>query len=131
MTCSIVQTEHGKAFICGSYKNLNELAKVPEIKCYICGNPAAVLCDAISGVNETCDRPMCREHSHNIGKDTDVCQGHYNDYEIEQAKVNRVNMAGWPIRDNIYCPDCKSEEHGANATFCKICGTKLVKETSL
>jgi hypothetical protein len=86
-----------------------------------------VLCDAPMGCGETCDRPMCRDHSHNVGKDTDVCQEHYNDYEIEQAKINRLEQVkrGWPIQDNNFCPNCKSEEHSTNALFCKICGTKL------
>lgn len=131
MTCTVINTKHGSAFICGRYKNLNDI-KVPVPKCYICGEPAAVLCDAMVDCDTTCDRPMCRDHSHNIDKDTDVCQEHYNDYEIDLAKRNRRFLAkyGWPIQDNIFCPACKSEEHSANALFCKKCGTKLKKEGS-
>jgi len=128
MTCTAIKADHGTLFICGSYKSLDDLPKVPVELCYICGKPAAVLCDAPAGADNTCDKPMCRDHSHNVGKDTDVCQEHYNDYEIEQAKENRQFLSWWPIQNNIYCPACKSEEHSLNAVFCKLCGTKLIKE---
>lgn len=104
--------------------------KVPELFCYICGQSATVLCDAVKGIDQTCNRPMCRDHSHNVGKDADVCQEHYNDYEIEQAKRNRLRLSNgwWPIQDNSYCPICRSEEHSANAVFCKFCSSKLIKD---
>lgn len=129
MTCSLIRTKNGPMFICGSYKSLDDLKEPPQF-CYICGQKAAVLCDAPAGYGKTCDRPMCREHSHNIGKDTDVCHDHYNDYEIEQAKLNRSILAKgwWPIQNNLYCPVCKSEEHSDKAEFCIKCGSKLKKE---
>lgn len=129
MTCSLIPTKYGNMFVCGSYKSLEDLREPPQM-CYICGKPATVLCDAPVGYGKTCDKPMCREHSHNIGKDTDVCQEHYNDYEIEQAKENRLKLAKgwWPIQENKYCPVCKSEEHSEKAMFCKICGAKLITE---
>lgn len=128
MTCTIVKTEYCSLSVCGSYKNLDDLREPPQY-CYICGELAAVLCDGPAGYEKTCDRPMCRDHSHNIAKDTDVCQNHYNDYEIEQAKLTRLKLSKgwWPIQDNIYCPACKSEEHSVNAVFCKFCGTKLIR----
>lgn len=127
MTCTPVFTERGTIFVCGRYEKYEDLLKEPEFPCYICGRPATVLCDAPAGYEKTCDKPMCREHSHNIGKDTDVCQDHYNDYEIEQAKENRLKLSKgwWPIQDNTYCPACKSEEHAKNAAYCKLCGAKL------
>ena len=72
MPCYPVK-ENGKhvGFICGSL----EL----EI-CSDCQYPADNLCDYPVGDGKTCDRLMCEDHSHHIGRDTHYCEFHYNEW---------------------------------------------------
>jgi hypothetical protein len=101
-------------------------------RCYICGKPATKLCDYPISDTETCDKPMCQEHAHNIGKDNDVCNEHYNRYGIEKAKTNRkvLEKKGWDISNNYICPVCENEEHSDDAKFCKICGKEISRRIS-
>jgi hypothetical protein len=38
-----------------------------------CLTPSSVLCDGDAGGGRTCDRPLCTEHAHHVGPDTDYC----------------------------------------------------------
>lgn len=127
MPCEPLRDESGKitGFLCSHKKIKDE----PQ-KCYICGKPAAVLCDALKGENlfgEACDIPMCREHAHHIGTDNDVCQHHFNEFSIRKSKENRANLEkwGWKINKNYVCPICQNEEFNEDAKFCMICGMKV------
>lgn len=129
MPCEIIFDEKGKStgFICRRTKT-----KKVQQKCYVCGKPATVLCDAPKGDNlfgKSCDRPMCREHAHHIGTDNDVCDLHYNEISVKLAKDNRVRLEkwGWKIDKNYTCKTCGNEEFNEDAKFCRICGTKIEK----
>lgn len=54
--------------------------------CYICGKPAIRLCDYDEG-SGSCDRTMCRKHSHHSAKDTDYCAEHYNELVSRQTTL--------------------------------------------
>jgi hypothetical protein len=45
--------------------------------CYGCSAPSDVLCDYPVGDGKTCDRAMCREHAHHVGRDVDYCPDHF------------------------------------------------------
>jgi len=80
-------------FICSSKKIKDKLQR-----CYVCSKPATVLCDAPIGsiyFDRACNKPMCREHAHNIGPDNDVCDEHNNEISIKYAKENRKNLEKW------------------------------------
>lgn len=81
MPCNYLISESGKIIgvACSRGKN--------QKKCYICGKPAVSLCDYPG-----CDKPMCREHSHRIGYDNDVCKEHFNDVSIQKAKKERERL---------------------------------------
>jgi len=127
MSCEFLTDENGKVtgFVCSRGKIKNQ-------KCYICGKPAAVLCDAPKNgglFGEACNKPMCREHAHHIGLDNDVCDLHFNKVSIRKAKENRKNLEkwGWEISTNYICPVCHNEEFNEDARFCRICGAKIEK----
>jgi hypothetical protein len=116
---------HITGFAC-TRGNIKEKPK----KCYMCGKPATILCDAPKSDNLfglSCDIPMCKDHAHRIGPDNDVCGYHYNEMSIRQAKKNRYKLEqwGWGREKSYVCPVCENVEHGENAKFCKICGTKI------
>ena len=129
MPCYPFRDEKGNmSFLCTSEEIMDE----PE-RCYICGKPATVLCDAPKGDNlfgEACDKPMCRQHAHHIGLDNDVCDYHFNEISVRKAKENRKKLEkfGWKINTNYICPVCGNEEFNEDANFCRICGTKIDKQ---
>lgn len=49
-------------------------------RCYLCGQPHEVLCDARlpgrTGRAATCNRPLCRACAYHMEPDTDYCQAH-------------------------------------------------------
>lgn len=58
-------------------------------RCHVCGKPATSLCDATKRDGYPCDAPMCEEHRHRVGEDTDVCKYHNRPNFIKQAIENR------------------------------------------
>lgn len=64
----------GGGFICSRGRG-KEKAK----PCYVCGKPSTRLCDYRDGFT-TCDRPMCDEHTHHHGDDTDYCDEHNSEF---------------------------------------------------
>ena len=44
--------------------------------CVKCGSLADILCDYPVGVEKTCDRILCGEHSSEIGHDIHYCEAH-------------------------------------------------------
>jgi hypothetical protein len=130
MPCEPLRDEQGR--ICGFICSRKKIKDEPQ-KCYVCGRPATVLCDAPKDDNlfgKSCDLPMCREHAHHIGQDNDVCEYHFNEISIKQAKSNRQNLEkwGWKINKNYICKVCKNEEFNEDAKFCRICGTKIDRQ---
>lgn len=57
--------------------------------CHVCGQPMVALCDATRKDGNPCDLPLCEEHRHRVGVDTDVCDYHNYPKYIEQAIKNR------------------------------------------
>lgn len=56
------------AIICGSF---------PGVKhCVVCGAMSTRLCDFKQPSGGTCDAPMCDEHAHRTGANTDFCPLH-------------------------------------------------------
>ena len=53
-------------FLCGDFGE----------HCTDCGAPADNLCDYPVGNGKTCDRPICDEHSKQVGVDIHYCQTH-------------------------------------------------------
>jgi hypothetical protein len=41
--------------------------------CYCCETPSIFLCDRDSGGGKTCDNPICRQHSLQIGENKHLC----------------------------------------------------------
>ena len=50
----------------------------PHCRTEGCAAPSDNLCDFPVGKNgRTCDRPLCEDHSHEVGQDTHYCEAHY------------------------------------------------------
>ncbi len=45
--------------------------------CAECAAPSDILCDYPVGDGKTCDRSLCRDHAHSIGRDLDYCDHHH------------------------------------------------------
>ena len=71
MTCKPIGDGKIFGWICTRSRQFTE-------NCYICGKPAARLCDYEDALG-TCDQPMCSNHAHRTAKDTDYCDEHYNE----------------------------------------------------
>lgn len=56
----------GAMFICGDLGD----------HCADCMALGEFLCDYPVGDGKTCDRPICRDHSHEIGHEIHYCNGH-------------------------------------------------------
>jgi ribosomal protein L37E len=130
MPCEPLRDKDGKimGFMCSRKK-----IKEEKQKCYKCGSPATVLCDAPKGNNsfgKSCDIPMCRKCANHIGPDNDVCDHHFNEFSVKKAQANRVNLVkwGWEINKNYTCAACGNEEFNEDAKFCRICGTEIKRE---
>ena len=67
------------------------IGRKERLRCYICGKPATKLCDHREKEG-TCDRPMCKEHTHHIGKDTDLCAEHNEVYKKNNAEPEQVSF---------------------------------------
>lgn len=118
----------GNGLIYCSRKNIH-----PK-RCYKCNRIATLLCDGGDSALTTCDKPMCENCAKEIGKDNHVCEEHYNEFNIRQAKSNREQITN--VHKSLYgvsdivdytCLRCKNEIHSINANFCKICGLKIEK----
>ena len=59
------------------------------VRCHVCGKPHTALCDATKANGKPCDLPMCDDHKHTVGVDTDVCRYHNYPKYIKQAIENR------------------------------------------
>jgi hypothetical protein len=135
MPCEPLRDANGR--IIGIACSRKKIKDEPQ-KCYVCGKPAAVLCDAPVGKRgleafwDACDRPMCREHAYHIGQDNDVCEFHFNEFSIRKAKENRETLAerGWKVNTNYICPVCQNEEFNEDAKFCRICGSEIKREVN-
>lgn len=57
--------------------------------CYLCGKPAIRLCD-YEDASGSCDRPLCRRHSHHTGADTDYCPEHFKMLSKLQTRIGGV-----------------------------------------
>ena len=96
MGCEVIY-ENGKAvgFACSR-------GRQPRPKCYICGKSATALCDhsdyglGAQRVLKTCDRPMCNEHRHRVGKDTDYCDEHYEVYKDDEFRRRKEQKNSEP-----------------------------------
>lgn len=79
-----------------SYKptrNLAFSAKGQSKGCHICGKPMVTLCDATREDGKACNLPMCKEHSHHVGEDIDVCNYHnYPTYIKEAIEKREVQL---------------------------------------
>ena len=60
-------TAGGQMFLCGDLGP----------GCADCGGVGDFACDFPVGDGKTCDRPMCREHAHEISPEIHYCDGHY------------------------------------------------------
>lgn len=52
----------------------------------ICGAPSGFQCDWDIGLGRTCDRRVCRAHSHEVGKNKHYCPAHSQQHLDEQAQ---------------------------------------------
>lgn len=76
MVCRPMRDAEGRpiGIVCGP--------KTPQRRCSEpgCTKPSTVLCDwPVEGVHrpeKTCDRKLCQEHAHRVGRDTDYCPQH-------------------------------------------------------
>lgn len=86
MACNILRDENKNriGFVCSINK---------KQVCHICGKPMTSLCDATRKDGTPCDNPMCDEHRHTVGYDTDVCKYHNYPKYISQAILNRKERA--------------------------------------
>lgn len=86
MPCEPLLDKNGKpcGFICSRGRT-----KPAQLFCYKCGKLSTKLCDYRDGFS-TCDKPMCDECAHHIGKDTDYCDEHCNEFsQVRTDKENR------------------------------------------
>jgi hypothetical protein len=81
MPCKISSSPDGKITMIACSRG--------QTKCHICGKPMVALCDATKRDGTPCNAPMCEEHRHSVGDDTDVCIYHNKPDYIKQAIVNR------------------------------------------
>lgn len=95
MPCKIFKDKNGNTagFICSRDK---------KTVCHVCGKPMTSLCDATKKDGTPCDIPMCDEHRHTVGLDTDVCCYHNYPKYIKQALENRKERAKKEKEGNIY-----------------------------
>lgn len=73
-----------------------------RVDCYLCNEPATLLCDGPKEKGRTCSKPMCNRHAHN--------GGHYH--------ARRSARDGGSFRDTFdYCDECwakRTEENHAS-----------------
>lgn len=77
--------------------------------CTECADVSVNLCDYPVGEGKTCDRPLCDEHSSQIGNDIHYCRDHFimwNEYLASQRGYEVLRNVT-PIGDNanIMNPD--------------------------
>lgn len=87
MPCEkITLTSGGCGFLCSRGR-----AKEPPKPCYVCGKPSTRLCDYRDGFT-TCDQPMCDEHAHHHGTDTDYCEEHDNEFSKKRTAAENKRL---------------------------------------
>lgn len=76
---------HGvvRMFICGPELDVDT--------CADCLDMGLLLCDFPVGDGKTCDRPMCEQHSHEIGQNLHYCEAHYKAWRafVKKGGVNK------------------------------------------
>lgn len=88
MPCKPLIDKSGKAcgFVCSRGHTKRDTKT-----CYICGEPATKLCDYRDSFT-TCDRPMCDVHAHHIGRDTDYCDEHNNEFSRKRTDTENNRL---------------------------------------
>ncbi|MFC6197789.1 hypothetical protein [Ponticaulis profundi] len=67
-------------------------------QCADCSRESKYLCDYPVGDDKTCDRMMCKSHSHHIGGDVHYCEFHFYEWTKYTAKTSI--KAARPSNDN-------------------------------
>ncbi len=75
MTCYYVVGDSGHIFMCGDL----------GIHCADCGDVCEFLCDYPVGDDKTCDRPMCKNHAHEIASELHYCDSHFVEWQKFKA----------------------------------------------
>ena len=71
MACKVSPT----AIICGNFPESKGFSTIPF--CAYCQKRHTKLCDApVGDEGDTCDLPMCKEHSFSPHKGVDLCRAH-------------------------------------------------------
>ena len=65
--------------------------------CADCAGPAINLCDYPIGGGLTCDRSICEEHSHTVGRNAHYCDNHYAEY-----RTNNPGLASYQLTQVRY-----------------------------
>lgn len=79
MKCSRLKVGGISAIVCGS-KRIET--------CIVCQEPASSLCDWKVGTG-TCDAALCDKHRHQVGKNKDLCEDHFNAWQDHTANKQK------------------------------------------
>jgi len=84
MTCYMKPVLGGSIFFCGDLG--------PHCADHRCNWLPDNLCDYPVGPGKTCDRPICADHSYEIGPDIHYCASHYKAWEkfVADGGVKKV-----------------------------------------
>lgn len=58
--------------------------------CHGCAAPSDNLCDYPVGEGLTCDRPLCEDHSYEVGRDMHYCEAHHGKWKAFSSKDMRL-----------------------------------------